>query len=292
MKCLVALLSILIIALAGCSQSTGSESEHGVSTSITDPETGVQLQVNTSESTLLAADRLTVSVRAEWEAPYITQIVEPDWSASGWTLIMSSIHPVDQSENKFHQSATYLLEPFLPGEYSVPSIGAQIQSTETDLLRTLVSADIDIEVRSILNDDDQGIIKPAGGFILPLLDDTEPDSNSFYLYAAVGFGFVLLIAFLWLKARGSKERIENESLFSILNRVAHDPQEDIQSSYDDLYNALSMLDDRLYRTSEIQSMIQTCEQVRFSDGHQVSVEPSLMAQHTLELLGNSMGERV
>ena len=101
---------------------------------------------------------------------------------------------------------TYLLEPFLPGEYEIPelTIGFSDEGADEESQQSIKTDPINIEVRSLLPDsEEEPDIKEAGGPVeLPGVDA--------WVYWLIGAAVLLLAAggyFLWRRRR-VKARIE------------------------------------------------------------------------------------
>ena len=219
-----------------------------------------------------------------------TARASPDWAASDWTLIDSHREPIARTETGFAASSTYLIEPFLAGEYTIPSFGVEITPTPDAQPYPLVSLPLTIQVQSVLASEDSGELDPAAGFVDPeteLANEPQPKAMLYALIAGVIFFSALVI---WRLTRPSLQSQTPRSAYALLELVATGHEGSESDAYNTLYQAFTRLDPRLQHTSEIRSLIEQCECARFSANESSALDPQTIARHTLELLGGVDGE--
>lgn len=291
-RCL--LIILITTMLAGCSPDAPSPLVGGIEAEAFDPQSGVVILTQINDGEIASADRLRVEVRIQWASPVNVTLNEPDWAGEGWTRIDASQQPVQMTDSGFELTGSYLIEPFLPGEYTVPSFTAVITPHPDSESYELASPPIAVVVQSVLDSQDSGELDPSIGLLDPraALPD-QPNSKSL-IYTIAGAMLISVLLVVWRLSRTSNRSGGQTSVFEQLQHVANGHDESESDAYNTLYNAFTRLDDRLQQTSEIRTLIEQCERARFSRSDTVSspkiLAPSAMARHTLELLGHCDGE--
>ncbi len=278
---------LLAMLLAGCSRAPTQTPTDGLETQITDPQSGVTLRMYIDRAEITAVDRLALDVELEWASPARASLIEPDWSASGWTLIEQHGEPAKLTDSGFVVRSTYLIEPFLPGAYTIPVFGAQVFPTPDAEPYQIESLTMDVQVRSVLDDQDAGELAPADGLVDPIALAPPRFRSTGWVYALVVVVAGIAGVIIWKLTRSSRDGIRSPSVYAQLEHVAEGRDASDTEAYNTLYHAFTRLDERLQQTSEIRAMIEQCERVRFSAGDASTLDPQTMARHTLELLGVS-----
>ncbi len=278
---------LLATLLAGCSRGPTQVPSDGLETQVTDPQSGVILRTHIDRATIAAADRLAVDVELEWASPARATLIEPDWAASGWTLIEQHDEPAKLTDSGFVARSTYLIEPFLPGSYTIPVFGAQIFPASDAEPYQIESLTMEVQVRSVLDEQDAGELAPADGLIDPITLETPGARSTRWVYALVAAVAGIAGVVIWKLTRSSGDGGRSPSVYAQLEHVANGRDASDAQACHTLYRAFTRLDERLQRTSEIREMIEQCERARFSAGDTGTLDPRAMARHTLELLGAS-----
>jgi len=280
-------IALSIFGITGCQKAT-SEIAERVVYEYSSPESPTTLTVILPTTTLGIADRLSVQVLVESPPPFTVRVDDIDWEDGGWTLIDAVHHPIRESDGAEGKIMTleseYVLEPFLPGEYEIPSIHVQFTSV-TGVAHVLQSESFAVTVDSALDSKDIGELAPAADSFIPPLQSQPPRSQAWLVVAATSA--LLIIAFLvWKSMSGIRVATNDEqSSKDLLQEVADSTGINREDAFAQLARALSLLFPRLQETSEIRGMIEECEQARFSQDQQTSADPSTLAKHALELLG-------
>lgn len=279
------LMILVACVLAGCNRDAPAPTSDGIVTEVSDPETGVTVRTHIETDEIGIADRLRVEVRVEWTSPSSATLNEPDWADTQWTRIDGTIQPVELSDDGFVLVGEFLLEPFLAGTYEIPAFEVLITPDSDSPTRTLLSMTIPVQVLSVLDTEDAGVLEPASGFLDPSTPNDIQSKSKYGVFGIATVVFVVSAYIIWRLTR-SAEPSTRRSAYELFNHVANGSDDTEAEAFDTLYQAFTLLDPRLQQTSEIQSMIQQCEQARFSPMGVGAEDPVSMARHTLELLGH------
>ncbi len=280
---------LVACVLVGCSRDVPAPSSAGIVSDVADPETGVKIRTRIETDKIGIADRLRVEVQIEWASPVSATLGEPDWDTTQWTRIDGTVRPVEVSNGGFKLVASFLLEPFLAGTYAVPAFEVFITPGSDSLTRTLLSIEIPIEVISVLDAQDAGVLEPAVGFIDPNLTSDIQSNSKYGVLGVAAVVFVFSAYIIWRLTRTTNPSTFR-SAYELFERVADGLEPTESTAYDTLYQAFIRLDPRLQQTSEVRGMIEQCEQALFSPINTPTTDPVTMARHTLELLGQSATE--
>lgn len=287
-------LAIASLLASGCRSGTGDAPTAGAESRATDSDTRVVLTTSIDRTSIGIADRLTVHTGLSWEPPALPEITEPDWAQSGWTMIESTSTPVETRGGRMHQSYTYLIEPFLPGQYEVPAFSVVItpdrDSRETTTIQTEPLA---LSVTSVLGEDDAGKLSPVSATLSPTAVSSEERSGRGLVYAGIAAVLVCSVVVVLVLTRGEKKRANGDSIHDRLMQITTQSQGQSQGEQEDgyarLWEVYARLDPRLRGTSEIQRLMALCERARFAPGAVQTPSPAMLARHTLELLGSTVG---
>lgn len=288
----VVIVCLYACMLAGCSRPDSPAVSDGIDTQVIDQSTGTELRTHIERDEIGIADRVQINVELEWTSPASTKLIEPQWSESAWELVEAFYEPLQSDEGSFILAASFVLEPFLAGDYTTPLFTAEITPQTNAPSHTLESMPTGIHVLSVLDQQDSGILDPPNAFVNPTLDSSMETRTSLPVFIGIsmfvfGIGLVLCHRF-----RTAKPINSLASVYEQIEQVASGENDSILQGYDMLYHAFCRLDSRLQQTSEIGNFIQECERARFSGVDSNTLDPKAMAQHTLELLGTAEGTTV
>ena len=286
----ILLVSLLFGAFVGCSQVSASGGDTGFETQVSDPHSGVVVRTHVDRDEISVSDRLWVWVEVQWGADARAAIVEPDWDSSEWTLVESKQETAVQIKNGFVQRTSYLIEPFLPGAYEIPSFGVDIYPASMDAEPYRIeSMRQKIQVLSVLDAQDAGTLEDDSALIDPLAFEqpTGQRRGGLYILGAFVLGGAVIVA--WLMLRSTGRRLKSESLRDQLTSIANGQGIDEFDAYSTLYRVFTVLGNGLEQTSEIKSMIEACERARFAGTEHDLPDPKALASHALGLLGAGDG---
>jgi len=225
---------MVAVMLAGCAR-TGSPATHGgVDTEVTDPKSSTVIHAHMAKDEIGAADRLTIHVHLRWSPPDAATLIEPDWSQSGWTLIDEYHDPVRMNDSGLEQTNTFLVEPFLPGDYSVPSFVAQIDTGPDKDTHELGTPAMSVHVVSVLGAKDSGALDPPDGLLDPSSIPTPPSHRNKALYPMGAAVLVLGTLIVWRLTRSSDPIEASESVYMRLEQIANDSTKSESDGYVEL----------------------------------------------------------
>jgi hypothetical protein len=279
--------ALSIFGITGC-QRAASDIEERVVYEYTSPESRATLTVILPTLSLGIADRLNVRVLVESPPLFAVRVDDIDWEDGGWTLIDAIHHPLKEGDRTQGEIVTfeseYVLEPFLPGEYVIPSIHVHL-TMKSEVGSVLQSDPIAVTVDSSLEPEDIGELAPAAESFIPP-PESQPKPSQAWLIVTGAFVIIIIAYLVWRSIRRGRAISSHEqSPKDLLQGVVDSTDLHREDAFAQLARALSLLFPRIQETSEIRGMIEECEQARFSLDHQASVDPSSLAKHALELLG-------
>lgn len=223
-------------------------------TSTSDDAAGMTLTVAASLGAISTTERLQVAITLLRPVGEPVTLTEPDWDAAGWTVIdRADAKPMVLPGDRMERLRTITLEPFLAGDYEVPPVS--VAWGEADAERSLTSAPITIEVRSVLPPDDEGELAEAAGAIGP----AEPERFD-PLLPSIALGvFLLGCAIAWkLTTRPTVRAPREPTPMERLERIAAKPDGHDTA---EVHRALESLPPR--DRSSVASLIARCERARF-----------------------------
>lgn len=286
----VILSGIAAVSMSGCGQSAPL-AQHAQVYQYDDPESNTTLRISADSTSISVAARLTVHIEVEWELGDKVVFEDTDWSSGGWELVDQIRSPVESISGaqpaRLRLVKDVVLEPFLPGEYTIPLIQVHIQESNANE-RTIQSEPIPVQVLSVLTPDDtEELSPPSGEYVLPVPGKSD---HTALLSVFIGVCLVVLIFLLRVYARRNRTSPEIQaSPYDLLHEVAHSQTMDAHEGYEKVYTALTSLFAELQQTSEIRAMIEQCESARFSGQPGVHSTPETIAKHALEILGDNGG---
>jgi len=196
-----ALLALALVLLVSCAAEQTTRSAPGFAIEKQYGTENVDVKLRVSAAEITASDRVLVEVEAvalEGEEIDFPQFDEKLGEFQVVDSRRSSPRLVDEGRVLVKQS--YELEPFLPGDYSLPPL--EIEHGPASARATLVTDEIPITVASVLpeGEEDPDIKEIAPPVELP---GTPP-----WVYGAIAVGILALAAgacFLWKRRRKAEE---------------------------------------------------------------------------------------
>lgn len=283
------LLILCLLLLVGCQSKSTDPAPSGQSAQVIDPDSGTTLTVTAPTDSISTAERIQIQVEIQWVEPYEIKLVEPVWSETQWSVIQSTQEPTRVGGDGFITTHQYLIEPFLPGEYSIPAFGVGVTLRSDEAARTISASPLAVQVHSVLAAEDAGELEPFAQLYEPI-DAIPSQITNQALYWALGGGLVLSGLIIYMLTRPATQATKNRSAYALLEEVARLKDGQSPHAYETLYLALCKLDPRLQQTSEIRVLIEQCERIRFSHDQAGELDAKQMARHTLDLLGASGSE--
>ena len=274
----------IVILLSGCGQTGPSASTRGVTTETIDAQSGTLIRTRLDASEIGIADRLFVEVRIEWQSPAWASMQEVDWAGHGWSVIFASDGTVAASGDERSSVSTYLVEPFLPGEYTIPPFEVELTLNEAAVPYVISTEPLLVEVLSSLAPDDAGELSFIDGVYDPSLP-APPPARSQWLMIVVLAG--LAGSAIWIGLYFHQRRmheIRDLQPGDLLEQIMGGHCQSESEAYDRLYQSLCLLNPGLQQTSEIRGYIEICEEARFSPSQLPPHDPTDIARQVLDLL--------
>ncbi len=278
------ILMLLSVLLAGCDRSpTATRSEPVVHRAV-EPVTETWYEVRFEPDTIGVADRLWVIASWRWTQGVETTLVEPDWAAHDWTVIQSIHEAPQRDEDGYLAQWRVLLEPFLPGAYTIPSGSLRVESPLlAQPVSILIQEPMAVSVMGVLAEGDRGELNPIADPTLPS-DQSHETSGHAGLIIAIVVSTVALMVLVVM--RRDDTRGHGRSIAEQLVQIRDQSELDREEGFRKLERIFDRLDPRLRNTSEFRGMIRTCEQARYACESDAHASPSKIAAYTLELLGD------
>mgnify|MGYP006295358553 CR=1 FL=1 len=181
-------LLLLLASVLGCSGSGLGGGGGFAYERVYGEGTAVQFTVRVSETSITTAEELRIELETRAGEQWRVAFPEVSAELGGFSVVERA--PEDRrllSNGTLVSTRAYRLEPFLPGEYTIPSLELQFGEPGTEFSFTLVSDEVDVEVQSEL--------PPTVGE-QDIEDIEEPRSleSRTWLWVAAGSGGVLLLA--------------------------------------------------------------------------------------------------
>ncbi|MAO20148.1 MAG: hypothetical protein CMJ35_02190 [Phycisphaerae bacterium] len=274
------LLLLAWMPMTGCSNDHTSSDGAPMTHHTEDAQSGARLSLQLASDSIGIADRMWVTARWSWPDSVSVSIAPPDWDEGDWTPIETIDEPVARDGDHYEASRRWLVEPFLPGEYSVPSPVMLIEAA--DATRELAVDPFVVQVQGVLPDQDTGQLNPLA---TPALPESPNDTRPVYWLWAVAITSLIALVVLAIARRGSHAD-QDETVYAQLKHIETNEQLDSGVAFELLDRAFAQLDPRLRQTSEFTEMIRACDRARFAQDHGQRVSPTRIARHALELLGH------
>ena len=284
MRSLICSILLLMIAAIcpGCGDHASTEAP-AVRHSATDPESGATLTTSIDTAEISLAQRIWVVDRWSFPEAYRAEFTPRDWSTSDWSVVQVTEEPMQLRDGQLEVIRRVQLEPFLPGDYSIPGATLLITSENDHPPTTISTEPLQVTVLGVLTDDDKGALNPIADAQVPA--DTEQNQPDL-LWAGIAFGVALLAGGIYLLLHHSGTDTRAPSVYQELRTIID--SKDQQIGYERLARVFDRLDPRLRSTSEFREMISACDRARFGQEPAAAklATPSRIAQHALQLLGH------
>lgn len=278
------LIAWIAILLSGCGQAGTPASTGGVVTETVDARSGTLIETRLDTSELGIADRLLVEVRIEWKSPAWASMQKVDWAGHGWSVIFASDEPVSASGDTRSSVSTYVIEPFLPGEYTIPPFKVELTLDEAAIPYVISTEPQLVQVLSSLAPDDVGELSFIDSVYDPSLPASIPARYQWLLIIVPAslVGPVIWIGFYFHRRRTHEIRDLQPS--DLLEQIMKGHCQSKSEAYDRLYQSLCLLDSGLKQTSEIRGYIEICEEARYSLSQLPAHDPTQIARQVHDLL--------
>lgn len=266
-------LSILIALtlLVGCKPTEQSSATTDSPTQTVSTQDGsVQFRLYTDQSTLTTMEQIVLRIELDRDATATASLVEPDFQAAGWTLITEHTTPEKLQGDRLRTNWSFTLEPFLAGEYEIPSI---VVETSSGMMTT---DPITISVTSVLDVDDAGQLSATEQLFTP----QDPPASSTNMYLAVGAVSGILLAagvFWWVgRSHPSFETTPTEQLQTIADGRCTDQQKAIAI----VHHAVLALE----TNEKLRPVRVACEHERFSGSTTNETDAEQLANQALRIM--------
>ncbi len=266
------LMALVILVGSGCSRGVVETSDKAaIVRDIATDDGGVRLVVRTDADELRTVDQLTVWIEVIRRSDVEAALVEPDWQGRGWTLVQSHDAPEALVENQFRTERVVTIEPFLSGEYEIPSIVVQTQTGP------IATEPIVIPVVSVLEADDSGVLAASDGLRVP----DELHASKWNVLVAIGVGVGVVGAGLVLWRAGRVREHTGPSPIEQLQMIAEGKCGDESEAIACVHHAIEALDEG---DAELASVRTMCEHARYSASPDAQVSAEHMATQALEIV--------
>lgn len=278
--------SILLLMIAAICQGCGdhaSTEAPAVRHSATDPESGATLTTSIETAEISIAQRIWVVDRWSFPEVYRAEFTPRDWSTSDWSVVQVDEEPMQLRDGQLEVIRRVQLEPFLPGDYTIPGATLLIKSENDQPPTTISTEPLQVTVLGVLTDDDKGALNPIADAQVPA--DTEQNLPGL-LWAGIAFGVALLAGGVYLLLHRTSEESRSPSIYQELRTISDST--DQQHGFERLSRVFDRLDPRLRSTSEFREMISACDRARFGQEPTPPewATPARIARHALQLLGH------
>lgn len=165
---------------------------------ITESQTGASLAVELDKTEIDLAGIVQVNAQIKWRSGVHVELIEPDWEEAGWSSFTSTPGSIVFNGTHYSQDFVYTLEPFLSGEYEVPSFGIRAESEEAGK-RIARLQPIEVSVLSVLDESDSSELESALGFAepVPVEDDSK---NTLGIWIGLGVAMFSCLAIVLLRS--------------------------------------------------------------------------------------------
>lgn len=246
--------------VSACDSSSPNEttdSQPATRSTITESQTGASLEIELDQTEIDLAGTVQVIAKTAWSDGVQVELIEPDWDEAGWASHTRTPGTVRFDGTRYSQEFSYTLEPFLSGEYLIPSFGIRAQSDQAGR-RIARLQPIDVTVHSVLDESDSEELAPALGFAQPM---SEPDqNNSAGIWIGLGVTALSLIIIAVLRVQ-SHEQHDEELDPEAMITAASSASQLTDSELSGLYRAVVQLSDE---HAALKPIAQEIEHARFS----------------------------
>jgi len=283
-RALICMLIITLPPLSGCADPIPSV-DTSVAQFARDDESGVTLETRIDTDEIILADRIWVNDIATWTVSKQPVFEPRDWIDTQWTVIDETTSPPELRNGAYSIHRRTLIEPFLPGTYTVPASVVRVHNSP-DAEPTLISTKpIEVQVLGVLTENDSGELNEIPDITQPLSSDHDGQTSIVIAGIAIA---VVTLGFVIVMLRRNTNAHSARSVLELLRDIQSDPSIPTREGFERLGRIFDRLDPRLQSTTEFDQMIRVCDQARYSNSAEPSVRvtPQKMAEHALELLGD------
>lgn len=285
-RALTCMLIITLTPLYGCADPT-PPTDTSVAQFARDDESGVSIETRINTDEIILADRIWVDDIATWTVSKQPVFEPRDWVDTQWTVIEETTSPPELRDGVYSIHRSTLIEPFLPGTYTVPASVVRVHRSP-DAEPTLVSTKpIEVQVLGVLTENDSGELNAIPDLTQPM--SADHDGRASFVIAGIAI-VVVSLGFVIVMLRRNTNAPTPRSVFELLRDIQSDPTISTHEGFERLGRIFDRLDPRLQSTTEFDQMIRVCDQARYSKSTEpgVRVTPQKMAEHALELLGDDV----
>lgn len=283
------LILVLCCVLIGACADPSPTPDTGVTRTVSDDVSGVTLVTRIEMDEIILADRIWVVDTVSWSGEHVPAFEPRDWEETDWTLIDQTESVPELRNSKYHLERRTLIEPFLPGTYTIPSCVISVVSDEGTDSVVVQNESIEVDVLGVLSDQDSGELNAIPDTGAPPTNEQDKSPALIIVLGSIALVSISILVVI-LKPRG--HRGKSDSALDLLHRVRSDSSMSAREGFSLIGEAFDMLDDRLRDTTEFHQMIRVCDEARYSQarGTKQRVSPQSMATHALELLGDTPHE--
>jgi len=276
----VMVLGLVVLLIGGCGEDAPVVADDGAGfvSEITEPMTGAGLRVGIDATSVELTERVVVRAVLTWGDGVHVELIEPDWTGFGWHGVLVEPGAIRFDGVGYTQETVFLLEPFLGGDYEVPSIGMRASSEEAGK-RIARLEPIPVEVTSVLAESDGVELAPVIGLAAMEPVDDESGVN---LGVWIGLGVTLVSVFVVLiLARhdgDEEEEVDPETVLMVASQTEELSADDLGA----LHRAMVVLG----REHEgIRVISHEVERARFSGGAVDHGKIQAAAKRAVEICG-------
>lgn len=175
---------LLLLMLGACAESASNADAQEPAAAAQNADGSVVLRVYINRDELSTVEQLRVVTELSRKAGSNAQLESTDWDAAGWTLVAQTHKPETLDSGFLVSTQTTVVEPFLDGAYSIPSVVASAGDWK------IATDPISITVSSVLDEADPGEIIVT----TELLPPSEPRERSWTPIVLIGVGVGLMFA--------------------------------------------------------------------------------------------------
>lgn len=281
--CVSAILILLsAVSLSACVEHKPANAA-AVRESAKDPASGATLTTSIETTEISIAQRIWVVDRWSFPEAYRAEFTPRDWSTSDWSVVQVDEEPMQLRDGRLEVIRRVQLEPFLPGDYTIPGASLSISLDNDQPPTTIRTEPIHVTVLGVLTDDDKGTLNPIADAQVP----ADPkDEQTGLLWVGIAFGVALIAGAMYLLLHRSGTDNSPPSVYQELRTIID--SKDQKQGYERLSRVFDRLDPRLRSTSEFREMISACDRARFGQEPTPAewATPARIARHALQLLGH------
>lgn len=260
---------LAMLILPACSGSTPSDGDTSPKATAHNEDGSVVLDVYCDVTELTTVDQLVVTAELS-RSPGAEASIEPtDWEAAGWSLVSQTHTPETLRGGLLLFTQTITLEPFLDGEYRIPSIVASAGKWK------IATDPIGITVSSVLDPADTGEIAVTTE-LLPPSEPHERDGTALVLIG-IGAGLIFAGAVFWWTGRTEPiEPTPREQL-----------EEIAEGHFDNEHDALALvhrLVDSLGSNERLGSVLEACNRARYMGSEEPAGAAKALANEALNAM--------